>query len=201
MLTDLFVRKTKRVGSYEDRHGLVLLIEPEGRHWLWRGEVNGEACDYRFGSYPDTRLAAARKRAFALRLAAAHGIQPEDVEWPPPPTFKWMADGMIQGGRWGEAGDKRRAIRGDLFRYQMYPKIGDMPLRDITKWHVMWCLDPGWRLDDKTTHALESIWEVMEEAVSEGLAPLNPAPRELIAKCLNADRHWWIRDRRPPWLR
>ena len=170
------------------------MIAREGRRWLWRGVVEGKLRDYEFGNYPNITLVEARERAFAFRQAAEDGVDPEDVEWPPPPTVEQFVNksGFFHSrARKSEsAKDKERR---PLFKWYIHPAIGKMLIRDVTKWHVMWCLDSIWRRDPgDAERVLERIWEVMDLAVNEGHREGNPVCREVIARNMEAlaTGHW-----------
>ena len=183
-LTAAFVSKGRDFGVYPDWHGLTLAISSEGRLWLWRGMVRGKLRDYPFGAYPNITLVEARERAFAFRQAAECGIDPESVEWPPPPTVERFVNksGVFPYMSLGREHMKDRERR-SLFKRCVHPKIGKMLIRDVTKWHVMWCLDLIWRRDPEDAEwVLDRMWEVMDLAVSEGHRERNPICREGVAR-------------------
>ena len=115
------------------------------KSWYWRGTINGNRRQVTFGYYPTMKLREARSIVAEFQVAAAEGIGPEDLAWPPGPTFEQAARATFGylSPSWPVGTLEDEAIR-PLERYA-YPKIGKVLVKDIAKWHVMWCLDPIWR--------------------------------------------------------
>lgn len=82
-LTDAIVM-TAPPGRYYDEHGLILRVQPTtgARNWVWRGTVRGRRVDRGLGTYPDTSLEEARRKAFENRRLARAGDDPPRTRAP-----------------------------------------------------------------------------------------------------------------------
>ena len=146
-LTEVLARSAKP-GTYCEEGGLMLRVGTDRwRRWTWRGTVNGKQIPIDFGHYPKMKVKEARFLAQGFHIAASKGMSPEDLGWPPGPMFERVAEALMEDiwPIWTEAKPgSLEAEVWDVLRERAYPRIGKVLIGDITKWHVMWCLDPIW---------------------------------------------------------
>lgn len=211
VLTEVFLRQTKKAGSFADKNGLEVRIEADGeKRWVWNGVVGGARRRFEFGEYPRMKLATARECARLLRVAAEDfGMHPEDVELPPPPTFREVANSLTResyprrvvtssrGDDWTvedvmagvvtlkwvtvPMSGQEKELRSALRRHAI-PRIGELPVREVTEWHVMWCLSQVWRDEnDEGMRALGCMVDVLDHAVRKGYRPDNPIRPDAVA--------------------
>ena len=159
-----------------DGRGLYIIINPNGRHW-WRFKYRFDGLEkaLALGVYPDVRLSAARKkRDDARRLIAEEGIDPAAQRKAEKTariiaqadTFKAVAEEWLDAGCPGSKRTKgrpseetTRQLRLRLIKY-VYPRIGHMPMVDITLADLRGVLTPiGKRGKHETAHRVRSLCE------------------------------------------
>ena len=159
-----------------DGRGLYIIINPNGRHW-WRFKYRFDGLEkaLALGVYPDVRLSAARKkRDDARRLIAEEGIDPAAQRKAAKTariiaqadTFKAVAEEWLDAGCPGSKRTKgrpseetTRQLRLRLIKY-VYPRIGHMPMVDITLADLRGVLTPiGKRGKHETAHRVRSLCE------------------------------------------
>ncbi len=175
-LTAAFV-KTAKAGRHYDEHGLMLRVLPSGsRHWVWRGTVGGRRVDLGLGGYPYTSLAEARQKAFEYRKLARAGHDPRAVK-DAPPTFEAALEEVlaIQRPSWRPGSRSEAQWRASLRRYA-FPRLGSMPVDQITTADVLAVLAPIWGTKRETARRVrQRIGAVMKWAVAQGHRTDNPA--------------------------
>ena len=176
-LTAAFVRTVDRAGKYGDQHGLMLRVTPTGsKQWIWRGTVSGRRVDLGLGGYPYTTLREARERAFECRKASRSGLDPRTRNRPRP-TFEEAVEAVIAMHRasWRPGGGSEAGWRRTLGRYAV-PRLGQMPVNEITSADVMAVLQPIWSRKPATArHVRQRIGAVMRWAIAQGHRADNPA--------------------------
>jgi integrase len=181
-----------------DGDNLYLLLFVKGGAHGWRLDyaIHGRRKTLSLGTYPDTTLASARKKATEARELVAAGTDPSDMRkeaktvnlqtrdaeqrlsdgLPVIDSFedvarKWYA---VRKGEWADSyGDKIiRRLEVDIF-----PFVGKLAISSITPPQLLEVLR---RIESRgvieTAHrALENCSQVFRFAVAEGKAPSNPA--------------------------
>ncbi len=159
-----------------DERGLYLIVNPnESRWWRFKYRFNGKEKTISMGVYPDVGLAAARKKREAARtLIAEEGIDPSVQRQAEraaqiiamADTFKAVAEEWLEAGCPGSTRTKGRPsketvrqLRLRLTKY-IYPRIGQMPIADITLADLRGVLTPiGKRGKHETAHRVRSLCE------------------------------------------
>ena len=188
-LTEVFVGSAKP-GTYREDGGLILRVSTDRwRRWSWLGTINGRQHRVDFGDHPRVKVKEARSLAQEFSLAVSEGMTPEDLGWPPGPTFERTAEALMEYlcPNWANAEPgTSEAEEWKLFGEHVRPKIGGMPIRDVTKWHVMWCLDPlWWSRPDQAKQLLrwmDSVFDFARDSEYIWRVGLNEAH---IAHCMN----------------
>jgi integrase len=158
-----------------DGGGLWLQItKGEGDHlrrsWTFRYELAGKRREMGLGALSTFSLAEARARAKALRQQLADGIDPlakreadkqaRLVEAASTMTFRQCAEAYmaLHEPGWGAA--HRHQWNASLSTY-VYPKIGDLPVRDIDQAAIMQLIEPLWSVKTTTASRVRSRIEAI----------------------------------------
>jgi integrase len=181
-----------------DGDGLYLLLFVKGGAHGWRFDysLHGRRKTISFGTYPDTSLAFARRKADAARQLVAEGIDPsqkrkaekqsyeqaravearEERGLPPLDSFEAIAREWFAVKRDGWAASYSDKIMA-RFETDVFPWIGKQPIDDITPPQLLEVLR---RIEARgvveTAHrALQDSSQVFRYAVATGKAVSNPA--------------------------
>ncbi len=164
-LTDIKIRQAKPGAAalkLTDGGGLYLEVKPSGsKLWRYRYRIDGKENVFAIGAYPEVSLSAARAERDLAREHVRSGRHPSHVRQ----TEKalQLAENrntfQVVAGEWI---DTRLATRTKTYREQcerafkadVYPRIGRLPMREITAAQV---LDILTRMDKRgaTTLALQ----------------------------------------------
>ena len=180
-LTPLFVRSVSRAGRYCDGHGLYLDVRPSGsRGWIQRLTIRGRRAELGLGGFPLVSLKEAREKAFANRKLAREGGDPlsEKRRTESTPTFAEATYQVYNQLRPGWRSPQHAQLwLSSLERYAL-PRIGGMPVSEVTSADVIGILAPIWHETAATARKLrQRIRAVMEWAVAMDLRPDNPCDR------------------------
>ena len=180
-LTPLFVRNVSQAGRYCDGQGLYLDVRPSGsRGWIQRLTIRGRRAELGLGGFPLVSLKEAREKAFANRKLAREGGDPlsEKRRVETTPTFAEATHQVWKQLRPGWRSPQHAQIWvSSLERYAL-PRIGGMPVSEVTSADVIGILAPIWHETPPTARKLrQRIRAVMEWAVAMDLRPDNPCDR------------------------
>ena len=146
-LTVGFVRAVKEPGRYVDGDTLLLKVTPGGsKSWIQRVTIDGKRRDIGLGPFPVIGLAEARERAFANRVAVAHGGNPlADKQRVKVPTFREAVEETIKAmrGRWRKGGPTESIWRRTLEKHA-FPAFSDKRVNQITREDVLRVVTPIW---------------------------------------------------------
>ena len=186
-LSDVQVRGAKpRAAAYKltDGRGLYLLVKPTGaRLWRLKYRFAGAERVAALGEYPDTALAAARRKAGEARELVRQGIDPvqharelrAQRENAALQTFAMLADEWIvrKAKKWteGHAEQTRQSLRDYVL-----PKIGKRPIGALSAVDVKRVLDPLEAAGKAETlrRVRQRVNAVFSYAVQIGARPDNP---------------------------
>ena len=180
-LTPAFVRNVSEAGRYCDGQGLYLDVRPTGsRGWIQRLTIRGRRTELGLGGFPLVSLKEAREKAFANRKLAREGGDPlaEKRRAGGMPTFAEAARlvwNQLRPG-WRSPEHAQLWIR-SVERFAI-PRIGEMPVSDVTSADVIGILAPIWHEKAPTARKLrQRIRAIMEWAVAMDYRPDNPCDR------------------------
>ena len=169
-LTPAFVRNVSRAGRYCDGQGLYLDVRPTGsRGWVQRLTIRGRRTELGLGGFPLVSLKEAREKAFANRNLAREGGDPlagtrrtESL-----PTFAEATGKVWKQLRGGWRSPQHPQLwLGSLERHA-FPRIGGMPISEVTSAGVIGILAPIWHDRAATARKLrQRIHAVLEWAVA-----------------------------------
>ena len=170
-LSAAFVR-TAEPGFYCDGHGLNLRVDPSGaRQWVQRLVIRGRPRMLGLGGYPLVPLAEARNAAFANRQRARAGGDPraEKRHGQGAPTVEEAAAVVLEQQRAGWRNPKHARDWPRSLRAYAFPRIGAMPVSEVTTADVLAVLTPIWHDKPETARRVrQRIGAVMKWAVAMG---------------------------------
>ena len=185
-LSASFIRTVKQPGRYGDGrggYGLSLLVKPMSagglsKSFSQRLRLKGKPFNLGLGSYPLVTLAEARQQALVNARIVRRGVDPrvERKREASMPTFEEAADRAIafRVKSW-KPGSRTEAIwRARLAKY-VYPRIGKMPVSDISTADVLSVLSPVWEKRETAQKVQQYVNAVMKWAVAHGYRRTNPA--------------------------
>ena len=163
-------------GKYNDGGGLVLRIDKQGhKNWIQRVTLDGRETMRGLGKYPAVSLSEARAAAAELKGRLASGPAPE----PEVLTFAEATDRFLEGWTKGF----RRQRNGDEWkaslRIHVYPKLGHLPVDEISTGDVLAVLTPIWDTFPVTaTRVRQRMEKIFDWAIlSNYREKANPAGR------------------------
>jgi integrase len=147
-LTDVRVRNAKpaeKPYKLNDGHGLQLEVHPHGsKLWRLRFRLAGKENMFAIGSYPVVGLAEARTVRDAAKSLIRKGVNPakqrkqerarQQVERAN--TFKAVGDEWLDDGR-SHWTPRTWLQRFRILEREIYPVIGDVPVRQVDSSHVL----------------------------------------------------------------
>lgn len=146
-LTDTFARSAKP-GKHEDGDGLRLVVTGSSKSWVLRYQVAGKRREMGLGTYPDIKIADARRLAGEARAKIANGSDPIAARVAarkaenPIPTFGDIAALVIEAE---EAKGRLPRYMTALRRHLGPASVGnwiDRPVNSITSVDVLTLLTP-----------------------------------------------------------
>ena len=142
LLSDAAVRNAKvadKPRKLSDGGGLTLLIHPNGsKYFQFRYTLHGLEKTSQLGSYPDMSLSDARQAAQMARNLVSGGFDPvqekrklaESQAFDAKSTFKSVAIEWLESK--DQISDSYRTKIVATFEANVYPRIGNLPIKDIT---------------------------------------------------------------------
>ncbi len=180
-LTPAFVRNVSQAGRYCDGQGLYLDVRPTGsRGWIQRITIRGRRTELGLGGFPLVSLKEAREKAFANRKLAREEGDPlsEKRRAESMPTFAEATGQVWNQLRPGWRSSQHAELWLKSLERYAFPRIGGMPISEVTSADVIGILAPIWHDVPPTARKLrQRIRAVMEWAVAMDLRPDNPCDR------------------------
>jgi integrase len=174
---------TATAGKHEDGGGLRLVVSKSGsKKWVLRFTFRSKRREMGLGSFPDTGLAEARRKAESFRKLAEEGVDPihtRDIEKQPQsnPTFTNCAARYIRSHRrsWRNAKHARQWV--STLKTYVRPVIGNLPIEEVTTQDVLKILTPIWTVKNETAKRVQGRMEnILDFAAAHGYRdPINPA--------------------------
>jgi len=187
-LTVKRIEKLISRGRYRDEHGLYLqVMSKTNRSWLLRYERGGKEHWLGLGALHTFDLDDARERARQARKLLADGIDPLEVKRAERATkalkedrsmtFKEAAQQYFKGHERSWRNAKHRAQFLSTLEAYAYPKIGALPVAEITTPLVLKAIEPIWQEKTETASRVRGrIERVLDWATVRGYrAGDNPA--------------------------
>lgn len=181
VLSDIAVKNLgKGLHSVGGAQGLKLQVTPPtARSWILRAKINGKTCDIGLGSYPTISLKAAREIAQTYWEQIKAGRDPLDEKQKRKEEaaaaratrkiFKDCATDYIAQVVEKKAGRKSVQQWTNTIKTYALPLIGDLPVSDINKAHVIRVLEPIWDTKHETASRLRGRLErILDYAKARG---------------------------------
>ena len=170
--------RTAPPGRHADGNGLYLFVQPSGtRSWIQRLVIRGRRRELGLGSVALVSLAEAREKALANRKLAREGSDPlaEKRRRQGVPSFAEATARVVEQK---QAGWRSRAHGREwilTFERYAFPRIGKMPVSEVTSADVLEILAPIWHTKADTARRLrQRIRAVLEWAVAMGVPDRQP---------------------------
>ena len=181
-LSAAFVRSAPP-GRHCDGNGLYLYVKKTGtRSWIQRLVVRGRKREFGLGSVVLVSLAEAREQALANRKLARAGGDPlaEKRRSLGVPTFAEAAGRVIEQKRAGWRSPKTARLWTRSLEMYAFPRLGNLPVSEITSGDVLESLSPIWHKRPKVARAVRlRVRTVLEWAVAMDWRTDNPCDRLL----------------------
>ena len=179
-LSAVFIRSAPP-GRHADGNGLYLFVQPSGtRSWIQRLLVRGRRRELGLGSVALVPLAKAREKALANRTLARQGGDPlaEKRRTEGIPTFAEAAARVLEQKRGGWRGRRHPREWMSSLRRFAFPRIGKMPVSEVTSADVLEVLTPIWHTKAPTARCVrQRLRAVLEWAVAMEYRLDNPCDR------------------------
>ena len=164
------MRTLVKPGAYGDGGGLYLQVRGKAaRAWIFRFKRAGRTRLMGLGSFPAIGLADAREAADAARKLLARGVDPLDArraeqaerEAARTRTFEQVAMQYIEAHAASWRNAKHRAQWGSTLASYAFPKLGAMPVAEITTGDVLAVLRLVWKRAPETASRLRGRIEAV----------------------------------------
>ena len=168
-------------GRHADGNGLYLFVQPSGtRSWIQRLVIRGRRRELGLGPLALVPLAEAREMALANRKLARQGGDPlaEKRRSEGIPTFAEAASLVLEQKRAGWRNQKHAQEWLASLRRVAFPRIGKVPVSEVTSADVLEILTPIWhRKADTARRVRLRLRAVLEWAVAMEYRLDNPCDR------------------------
>lgn len=173
-LSAVRVKTLKAPGKYEDGGGLRLVITPGGtKCWVVRVSLSGNRIERGLGSYPDVSLEDAREAAATFRKAAGSGIDlraEEKQKTLASTSFRDMFKITLAQREKQLSNAKHLKQWTSTMEAYVFPKIGNVPVADVTTGQVLELLTPIWFDKAETAkRVLQRMELVFKSAIVRGI--------------------------------
>ena len=179
-LSAAFVRSAPP-GRHADGNGLYLFVQPSGtRSWIQRLLVRGRRRELGLGSLALVPLAEAREKALVNRKLARQGGDPlaEKRRSQAVPTFAEAAMRVLEQKRAGWRNPRHPREWMSSLRRLAFPRIGKVPVSEVTSADVLEILTPIWHQQAPTARRVrQHLRAVLEWAVAMEFRMDNPCDR------------------------
>ena len=178
-------------GRHADGNGLYLFVQPTGtRSWIQRLVIRGRRREIGLGSLALVPLAEAREKALANRKLARQGGDPlaEKRRAEGIPTFAEAAARVLEQKQAGWRNPKHAREWLSSLRRLAFPRIGKVPVSEVSSADVLEILTPLWHRKAETARRVRlRLRAVLEWAVAMEYRVDNPCDR--IGPVLGAQQH------------
>ncbi len=157
-------------GRHADGNGLYLFVQPSGtRSWIQRLVIRGRRRELGLGGLALVSLAEAREKALVNRKLARQGGDPlaEKRRSQAVPTFAEAAARVLEQKRAGWRNRKHAREWLSSLRRLAFPRIGKVPVSEVSSTDVLEILTPIWRRKAETARRVRlRLRAVLEWAVA-----------------------------------
>ena len=181
-LSAQYLNSSLNPGRYYDDTGtgLNMHVRPGGsKNWSQKIRFQGKQYELGLGSYPTISLAEARKAAADNKVLVASGINPKSEKAKPAsiPTFSEVSDVVIKIKQAELTNEKHQKQWRSTLEQYVFPKLGSIPVNEITVDLIHDTLKPIWLTKTETASRIRGrIQTVLDYAiVKRYMSAPNPA--------------------------
>ena len=183
------LKATDKNRRYNDGDGLSLMVRPNGsKAWQVRIVKDGRKTDRGIGSYPDKKLAEARREAQDVRREASAGRELDAPTAPTVPTFAQVADLYLKANAPTWRHPKTAINMRTRFKTYAYPVFGNTPVDGIRRSDVMTVLETVWTAKPAASRKLkQGLSSVFVYALARdwiAVTPVDAAVSQALPKTL-----------------
>ncbi len=173
---------SQEVGVYRLETNLYLRVQETGASFIFRYMKDGRRVDLGIGSAKKVSIARAKEIAAEYRAQIAKGVMPTREKKKEIRRVRTFAEVAIEATettsevrQWKNPSHKRTWLQ--MLRDYAIPKIGSMPINEVTRQDIISVLEPIWRTKTVTASGLRVVLErVFACAIFSGEYPgANPA--------------------------
>lgn len=173
--------------------GLTLHVKPsKGQNsrlrasWILRVYVGSRRRNLGLGTYPEVGLTEARKKAGEIKLLCDKGVDPirqkneqrRELEKSSANnrTFKHVAEEYLLAHEGDYRNEKHKKQWRSTLESYAYPRLGNLPIREVSIEDVLGVLQPIWKTKTETASRLQGRLErIFDLAITTGIRETNPA--------------------------
>ncbi len=166
-------------GRYTDGDGLTLYVDLQGRrYWQFRYTFGGKRKDLSLGPAHRVSLRQAREAAADAREQIRRSVDPVEAKrkkWSNSTTFAEAALKVYNDRKKGWSNGKHKEQWISTLQTYAFPVIGDLPIANIKREHVLTVLSPIWLTKGETARRImqriEAVidWAVGKEIREDGV--------------------------------
>ena len=192
-LTSLRVKALREPGKYEDGGGLRVVVDPSGaKRWVVRVTINGNRIERGLGAFPLVSLEAARAKAGEIRRAAENDVDlrvEQRARELSGTTFRRMFEISFAQRQKQLSNAKHLKQWSSTMEAYVFPRIGDVPVANVTTAQVLDVLTPIWFDKPETAkRVLQRMETVFKSAIVRGI-------RERASPCVGVAAELGIKHR------
>ena len=174
----------KSVAKIPDGGGLYLWVYPNGnKYWYYRYKYNGESKDYCLGAFEKLSAKEARAKRDECSKIKSEGIDPmnyfnqkkDNNRRNSANTFRAIAERWLNDER-ARVAENTHKVDLRCYNKDIFPAIGDKPIRDITKddvWEIIQIVQNRTK-KDTNKRVLYRIHKVFEYAIDHDICENDP---------------------------
>jgi len=168
--------RTAGLGKHHDGNGLYFVVQKDGsRRWVQRGTLNGKRKEWGLGAASAIGLADVREKASDFRKQIRAGVDPsvdqkrKEATLSKIATFKEVAEIVFQQRRPSWKNPKHAQQWINSLNTYVFPKLGDVPINEISSPDVHDVLDTIWlKIPETARRIRQRISVIIDYAVAKG---------------------------------
>lgn len=173
---------SQEAGIYRLEQNLYLRVQATGASFIFRYMKDGRRVDLGIGSAKKVSIARAKEIAAEYRAQIAKGVMPTREKKKEARRVRTFAEVALEAAettsevrQWKNPSHKRTWLQ--MLRDYAIPKIGALPINEVTRKDIIAVLEPIWRTKTSTATGLRVVLErVFACAIFSGEYPgANPA--------------------------
>ena len=173
-LTTVKVKALRDAGKYEDGGGLRIVVDQGGtKRWVVRVTVGGRRIERGLGAFPLVSIEEARTKAAEFKRAADNDVDVRAAQRASASsgtTFCQMFEISFAQRQKQLSNAKHLKQWSSTMEAYVFPKIGDVPVADVTTGQVIDVLTPIWFDKPETAkRVLQRIETVFKSAIVRGI--------------------------------